>query len=246
MNIIYRKFKENEIEEIDNLFSRSMQSASPNLLYSFYIIFNYYWKIICFSFFVNWFLGLNIEFYIFCFFCNLSFLLYVGVKLFLFFFVQQNFPSKNINTFLQPKNFIFVAYDSDKQKIVGFNSVKYLGNNSGWMDYHFVDPEYFNKGIGINLIIEIWDYCFLKKNNVLNNGLNDYLNVYGGTSSMQIGFWKKYATNITLQTNYNVFGYQINKKIIDFLPIKGYDIHFNYFDFQKKIKFKKINTINKK
>ena len=96
--------------------------------------------------------------------------------------------------------------------------------------------EYFKQGVGINLIIEIWKYVVRNKFVLDVKSKINYLNVYGGSSSLQIGFWKKYATDITLQTNYVIFGYKINKNIIDYLPIKGYEIYFDYFDFQKKIK----------
>ena len=236
MNIIYRKFKEGEIQEIDNLFTKSMLSACPNLLYSFLIIAKYYGKFLFFGCFLSWMLDLNFEYLFFYFLCILSFLLYLGVKIFLYTFVHKNLPSKNMMTFTKKGNFFFVAFDTNTSKIVGFNSLKYLGNNSGWMDYHFVDPNYFKKRIGINLIIENWKFC--KENSYVLDKKSEinYIDVYGGTSSLQMGFWKKYATTITLQSNYVIFGYKINKKIIDYFPIKGYDGHFNYFDFQKKIK----------
>jgi hypothetical protein len=236
MNIIYRKFKEDEIQEIDNLFTKSMLSACPNLLYSFLIIAKYYGKFLFPGYLISWMLDLNLDYLFIYSFLLLSFLLYLGVKIFLYIFVQKNLPSKNMITFTKKGSFLFVAYDTEKQKIIGFNSVRDIGNNSGWMDYHFVDPEYFKKRIGLNLIIEIWNFC--KENGYVldNKSKINYIDVYGGTSSLQIGFWKKYATTVTLQSKYIIFGYKINKTIIDHLPIRGYDIHFNYLDFQKKIK----------
>ena len=82
MNIIYRKFKESEIQEIDILFRKSMLSTCPNFLYSFLIIGNYYFRILLAGLILSWFLNLNLETLLIFFFFILVFLLYIGTRIF--------------------------------------------------------------------------------------------------------------------------------------------------------------------
>ena len=213
-----------------------MKSCIPSVFECFFLIINYLKHFFLFVPFFIYFKLIDL-FTIFITLIILGIILKISIYFFLNFFINSNLPSKKIDDFTKPGNFIFGAVDLATNKIVAFNTIEYKGRNSGWMKYHFVNPKYFNKGIGIKLIEEIWKYGI--QNNLVDLQNNkktfpNYINIYGGSSSLQIGFWKKYATSVSI-ISIKILVIKISENIVKYFPIKPYRIYFNYYKFHDKL-----------
>ena len=214
--ITYRTFNKNDIQEIDILFKDSMLSTLDNIAYIYFFILNYYKYL-----FLLLYLFIPFPFFIAVLFLVPT-IFYTIITCFLFQFVYNNLPSSKLEHYLNPDNNILLLLKNNK--IVGFSSFTKWDHTKyfGWMDYFFIDKHYHNQGYGKKLL----DYTnsYIQKN--YPNDYNSGKYIIGGTSSLQLQFWKRYAHTIE-QTDYQLFGYTINKSIINISPIQNYQIYFN-------------------
>jgi len=229
MDIIFRNFKESEIYEIDNLFKESMLTSNPNILLSFLIIIRHYCFFIIPGFIISWTFGLGLEnIFLFVIFI-LSLCFYVGVRIFLYFFIKNNLPSFKVKHFINNENRLIVGLDKNN-KIVSFCSYikhdrKITVNNRywAWMDYFFIDSRHHKKGIGKQMLKYVLDTIEKEYPEDWNNNGE----VHGGTSSLQLNFWKKFAYKVYEEQEYYIGNTKINNSLLFLLPIRGYKIIFN-------------------
>jgi GNAT superfamily N-acetyltransferase len=200
--IIYRHFNKKDLQQIDDIFKLSTRSIRPGLIHTMYLFIKWikYFYIILFV--VNKILNFNKQNIINYFFLGLYLLFYLVMLLHTEIYIYRMYPSYYAKTYINnTKNSIYVAVNTNK--IVGFCSLKSVGNGNGWMTYHFVHPDYQHKGIGKKLVLDF--FCdFAKK--------KGYKIIKGGTSSVQytqVNFMSKYARIVPFHKYW-------------FLPVHGY------------------------
>lgn len=211
-----RPFTKNDIDQIDVIFRSSMLSVLNNVSGIYLFILNYYKY---FIFFLYLLIPIH---YILWIILLLPTLFYIGCSLFLFIFVHYNRPSNKLDYYLKKNNSILLILEDEK--IVGFCSFirydhpKYFG----FMEYFFIHKDYFGMGYGKKLL----DY----NNNYIKINYRDDYNqgkyIIGGTSSLQMGFWRKYANRVE-ETDYILYGYKISKWLMRVSAIRNYQIYFN-------------------
>ena len=213
--INYRPFTKNDINEIDIIFKKSMLSALTNIFGIYLFILNYYKYLIFILYFI---LPIKFISYIIVL---LPTIYYIGICIYLYKLVYYNKPSRKLELYLREDNNILLILDN--KKIIGFSSfIKY--NHSIypiWMDYFFIDIDYQLQGYSKKLLQYTFNYIKIKYPDDYN--ADKY--TIGGTSSLQIGFWKKYADKVEEQ-EYIFYGFKIDKKWMKISAIKNYRIYF--------------------
>ena len=217
--IIYRPFTKTDINQIDTIFKQSMLSTLYNVSGIYLFVLDYYKYFILFLY-----LLLPIH-YTMAIIILLPTLFYIGSSLFLFIYVHSNLPSYKLDYYLKKDNNILLIVEDEK--IVGFCSfIKYKSSKHfGFMEYFFIHIEHHNRGYGKKLLN--YNNNYIKMNYVDDYNQGKY--IIGGTSSLQLDFWKKYATKIE-ETDYIFFGYTVPKWLF---AVRNYQIYFN--------KYSKIN-----
>ena len=214
--ISYRPFIKNDINEIDIVFKKSMLSVLNNIFGIYLFILDYYKYLIFILYFI---LPINFILYIIVL---LPTIFYMGTCIFLNIFVYYNKPSNNLELYLREGNTILLILDN--KKIIGFSS--FIRYNQpiylGFMEYFFIDVDYQHKGYSKNLLQYTNHYINTKY------PLDDYnagKYIIGGTSGLQLSFWKKYADKIEEQ-EYIFYGFKIDKFWMKISAIKNYRIYF--------------------
>jgi GNAT superfamily N-acetyltransferase len=182
-NNYLREYHSDDISMIENIFIRSMWSIMPsyfdicnlllnNELPSIYIIIT---MILFFSHrYLSYLLILG------------SLLFYIGIAIYIKWYIYVLNPKKHINKYKSQRSNIFVLIH-DKQ-IVGFVSMEpYIHLNHAWVTYMFVDPLYQGRGFGLMLNEFLYEYG--------HKNLS-YMKFSGSTSSIQ-------SRQLKLQSKYN-------------------------------------------
>ena len=213
--ISYRPFIKNDINEIDIIFKKSMLSVLNNIFGIYLFILNYYKYLIFILYFM---LPINFILYIIIL---LPTIFYIGTCVYLCILVYYNKPSSKLELYLREGNNILLILDN--KKIIGFTSfIKY--NHPiylGFMEYFFIDVDYQLKGYSKKLLEYNYIYTKMKYRDDYNAGKY----IIGGTSSLQLSFWKKYADKVEEQ-EYIFNGFKIDKKWMKISAIKNYRIYF--------------------
>ena len=136
-----------------------------------------------------------------------------------------------MSIFLKNNNTILVMFLNNK--LIGFSSLKKIAgtkNITFWMDYFFIKEGYHNKGLGLKLLKYIDIY--IKKKYLNENLING--TIIGGTSSLQLKFWKKYSSKV-IATDFYYKNYKVPKKILSIMPIKSLKVMFDIIKWNKYI-----------
>ena len=213
--ISYRPFIKNDINEIDIVFKKSMLSVLNNIFGIYLFILDYYKYLIFILYFI---LPINFILYIIIL---LPSIFYIGTCIFLYIFVYYNKPSSKLELYSRADNTILLILDN--KKIIGFSSfIKY--NQPiylGFMEYFFIDIDYQLKGYSKKLLQYNYHYIKMRYRDDYNAGKY----IIGGTSGLQLSFWKKYADKIEEQ-EYIFYGFKIDKFWMKISAIKNYRIYF--------------------
>ena len=203
----YRHFRKTDLQQIDNIFEKSIRSVKLTLIECNNIFYKWSYR------YINIIFGANILFqfinyiYLFYLYFIIVLLFYISSNMYIEYYIFNTYPSMKFDTYYyKENNTMYVALD--KNNVIGFVSLKCCNNNIGWMTYLFVDPIYQKKGVAKKLINKIL-YDFAIRHN--------YKFVYGGTSSLQysaVSFYEKYAQEITHLDYYNFFVYKVIFKFI--------------------------------
>lgn len=171
----YRHFRKTDLQQIDNIFEKSIRSVKLTLIECNNIFYKWSYR------YINIIFGANILFqfinyiYLFYLYFIIVLLFYISSNMYIEYYIFNTYPSMEADTYYyKENNTIYVALD--KNNVIGFVSLKCCNNNIGWMTYLFVDPIYQKKGVAKKLINKIL-YDFAIRHN--------YKFVYGGTSSLQ-------------------------------------------------------------
>tara|TARA_Y100000996_G_scaffold353439_1_gene293324 strand:+ start:2284 stop:3114 length:831 start_codon:yes stop_codon:yes gene_type:complete len=215
---IYRQFRKNDVENIDQLFRKSMYSNFPNIFQSFFLFCKWLYKLYIGIILIDYLLDMRQFENINIVFISIYFLFHFGIIFFIIHYVHTTYPSKFVDFYNKKGNTIIVT--EKNKKIIGFTSVCNNGNGNAWMTYLFVDPDYKRQGISKKLLSYFGIFAMI----------NDYHTVKGGTSSIQrgqISFMKKYAYQMIPYHKYWFFpihGYYIIWKL-------NYKIKNEVFDY---------------
>ena len=135
----YRHFRKTDLQQIDNIFEKSIRSVKLTLIECNNIFYKWSYR------YINIIFGANILFqfinyiYLFYLYFIIVLLFYISSNMYIEYYIFNTYPSMKFDTYYyKENNTMYVALD--KNNVIGFVSLKCCNNNIGWMTYLFVDP----------------------------------------------------------------------------------------------------------